>query len=511
MFRARKAKASPLLDVWQEFVRALEPPYELGAVLTAALDVVAAVFPAMGYYAYAGEPTASLLKLRVTRTSTGIPTVGPNYAGLVSGAPIRQTPLEIPPPADPEECALVGPRAEPFMSLAVGPQVVLRASVPEGRRMSDGERQALQAFASRARPLLEVVLYVDALSRKLETRAIGATTQRRAAELALQGDRVLELVCRLGGEALHASVGGLVSFQGTPGQTLWGTGDAGAFLGAFDAPRLLAGAKAKALVWSAPRIPAGLEAVGVRGLVALSFQGAGLFYGCPEPIPPTDHMKEVLGVLARSVGDTLTSLKAARDGQAYLKTLVSVVDLLDAADPFNSAHSVRVAELSATLAAELALPPEDIEEARLAGRLHDLGMAAISLDLPLTEGALTDAKRRLIQNHPEVGADLVGALPASIVSERVVEAIRYHHERVDGLGYPEGLTGDGIPLLAKIVAGAETFVARTSARSYRRGLSEGRALYEVLRLGGTQLDDSVTAALIRAYHSRGVEPTAPER
>lgn len=510
-FGRRRPKALNLVDVWQKFVRALEPPYDLQGVLTAALDVLAALFPAQGYYAYVKEPSSDLLKLKLTRSATNAAIVGPNYAGLVQGGPVRQTPLEIPSTADPDACEIVGAKNDPFLHVSLGPQVALRAAVDAKRQISDAERDALVAFSVRARPLMEVVIYVDALTKRLESRSLGATIQQRATELALGGDRVLGLVCQLGADAVGARAGVLIAVEGGRPVQLWAT-EGGEALGRSLTDRQFLGAvRSRLMVWTAPKLPPQVAALPYQTLAALAFPQAWLFLACPELLTPSAHLKGVFEVLSRTVGQALVGRKESRDASTYLGTLFSAVAMLDAADPYNQRHSDRVSEVSELVARQLRMSPTDVESCRLAGRLHDLGMVAVSLDLPLTEGALSDAKRRLIQVHPTVGADLLAPLVPSVMSQGTVDGVRYHHERLDGLGYPDGLAGERIPLVAKVVGVAETFVARTSNRSYRPGLSEARALFEVEKLSGSQLDGEAVDALLRAFEQKGVVARAPER
>ncbi len=509
--RRRRTRTLNLVDVWQKFVRSLEPPYELQSVLTAALDVLAALFPAEGYYAYVKEPSSDLLKLKLTRSATNAAIVGPNYAGLVQGGPVRQTPLEIPSTADPDACEIVGTKTDPFLHVSLGPQVALRAAVEAGRRVADGEREALVAFGVRARPLLEVILYVDALTKRLESRSLGATIQQRATELALGGDRVLGLVCRLGIEAAGATAGVLIGIEAGRPVQIWATEDGEALGRSLTDRSFLGAVRSRLVVWTAPRLPRQVAALPYQTLAALAFPQAWLFLACPERLTPTPHLKGVFEVLSRTVGQALLGRREARDASTYLGTLFSAVAMLDAADPHNQRHSDRVAEVAERIARRLGLPVAEVEACRLAGRLHDLGMVAVSLDLPLCQGALSETRRNLVRIHPTVGADLLAPLVPGTIAQSVVDGVRHHHERVDGLGYPDGLAGERIPLVARVVGVAETFVARTSNRSYRPGLTEDRALFEIERLAGTQLDGQAVDGLLRAFEEKGIVARAPER
>lgn len=517
LFGRRPARQGSLDEAWQEVLDAMKPPYDLQATLFAALTGLGKLIEAPGYYAYAADAAEGPLLLKATRTATGTPTVGPNYAGLVGGGPIRQAPLDLPIPADPTQLIVDGTKVEPYVSLSCGEQVLLRIAVPARFRLEESARQALLTYAYRLRPLLAVVLYADRLGRRAEENRIEATTQQRALELVLQVDEVLRLVCRLGGEALAATGGYFASWQEGAVETemLW-QGDDQALVEAID-PRQLAAALpvAQAAVWSAPRLPAPVLQLGYKGFVVVPVvagrEHGALVYASKSAIAANDHLRSVLSVLGQSLASTFQgrALSAATTA-SYVEALYAIVDMLDAADPFNQAHSQQVAKVAVSLGRSLGMTSQELSQIEMAGRLHDLGMVAVSLDLPMTKGTLSETSRALIQRHPEIGYDLLASLPEGVASRSVRDAVRYHHERWDGLGYPEGLAGEDIPLSGRLLATAENYVARTSARSYRAGLPPERALFEVDKLRATQLDPAMVDLLLSTMALQGIEPRQPE-
>lgn len=473
-------------DVLRTFTAGLKPPYDLVDALLHALTAFSLLYPAQGYYAYASEAPERPLQLRVTRTATGTPQVGPNYAGLVAGGPVRQAPLELPERPEAVACEIDGPPGEPYLSLQCGGRVVLRASVARGATIGEDTRVRLTAFADRLQPLFALLLHISEVQRKAGTAVLEAASQRHAVELALQVDRVLALVCRLGSESLGAQAGYLWTIRADrEPQLLWRTGKADDLLLALSPHSLLETFPQMELaLWRAPQIPQAVSDLGYQSLTVAVSRGqhdtAVAVFGTVELLEPTPTLRDVLlrliGGMDHSLGGRSTVETMAA---TYLDSLTAVVDLLDAADPYNQAHSDRVAATSEEIAQELGLAPDDVRSAHLAGKLHDLGMAAIALDIPQTHGTLSEDNRNLIREHPDFGAGLLRGLPEWLVPQRVVEAVRQHHERVDGLGYPLGLAADEIGLLGRVVAVAETFVAHTSDRSYRRGLTPERALFEI--------------------------------
>jgi HD-GYP domain-containing protein (c-di-GMP phosphodiesterase class II) len=131
---------------------------------------------------------------------------------------------------------------------------------------------------------------------------------------------------------------------------------------------------------------------------------------------------------------------------------------------------------------------------RLGGWLHDVGKVAIPDAVLNKSGDLEPEERRLLQQHPEIGAEIIQRVAGL---KEAVRAVRHHHERWDGTGYPHGLVAEAIPIEARIVAAADVYSALTSDRTYRKALDRAEALAELDRLAGTQLDPLVVPALVR--------------
>ena len=171
-----------------------------------------------------------------------------------------------------------------------------------------------------------------------------------------------------------------------------------------------------------------------------------------------------------------------------------LLGVLEAQNPFFVGHAARVADLSATVAAVLGLGDATIEELRVAGRLHDLGKLAVPSTVLTARGPLTSEDAALVRMHPAIGAQIL----ATIVSPSIQAAIRGHHERWDGTGYPAGLAGPLISLGARIVGAAEIFDALTSHRAHRAKMSEDVAIDRMQEMAGVALDPSVVDAIVTA-------------
>ena len=172
----------------------------------------------------------------------------------------------------------------------------------------------------------------------------------------------------------------------------------------------------------------------------------------------------------------------------------ALADTVDQRDPYTFEHSRRVAEYSQRIARAMKLRSEDVEQIRLAARVHDLGKIGVPNHILHKEGALTDDEWEIMRDHPEMGYEILAKFPEY---KQGRELVRSHHERYDGLGYPQGLASKHLTLGAQIIAVADTLDAMTSDRPYRSGLPATVAL-EALRDGkGSQFHPDVVATLER--------------
>ena len=167
------------------------------------------------------------------------------------------------------------------------------------------------------------------------------------------------------------------------------------------------------------------------------------------------------------------------------KTIGAIINTLHEKNPREEEHSQRVSDLSRRLAEVLCLSVREIEEIKTVGLLHDIGKIAIHEYLLNKPGKLTPEEFEEVQRHPEIGYRILSSVnDLAEMSEYVLA----HHERWDGKGYPRGLTGEEIPLQARMIAIADAYDAMTSERSYRTPLTEDEAVAELLRNAGTQFD-----------------------
>ncbi|MFD3544006.1 HD-GYP domain-containing protein, partial [Streptomyces sp. NPDC058655] len=192
-----------------------------------------------------------------------------------------------------------------------------------------------------------------------------------------------------------------------------------------------------------------------------------------------------------------------RERAAHRATIRALVQAVDIKDRYTRGHSERVGQASAMIARELGMADDRLEVVRIAGILHDVGKLGVPTRLLRKDGPLTPQERRIIELHPEYGHEMVRGI--GFLGEARA-AILHHHERIDGSGYPYGLTGEQIPVLARVVAVADAFDAMTSTRSYSRARPVPTALAELERCAGVQFDPAMVLALTEAVARHGWHP-----
>jgi diguanylate cyclase (GGDEF)-like protein len=186
----------------------------------------------------------------------------------------------------------------------------------------------------------------------------------------------------------------------------------------------------------------------------------------------------------------LKHLGAGPDKAARYRAAASLAKAVDARDTYTGSHSSRVGDLAARVAERVGLDPEQVELARLAGQLHDLGKLAVPEEILRKPSALTDSEWLVLERHPQIGFRMLDSLGVDPVADLVL----HHHERWDGAGYPDGLAGNEIPIGARIIFVADAYDAMTTDRSYRAKRSHEAALAELRRCAGTQFDPGIVAA-----------------
>ena len=208
----------------------------------------------------------------------------------------------------------------------------------------------------------------------------------------------------------------------------------------------------------------------------------------------TDQIERFIGDLQKS---------AQENRELFIGTVKGLAAAIDGKDPYTRGHSERVSRFSMAIAQRLGLSDEEIEKIRISALLHDVGKIAIDDHILKKPAALTDEEYEIMKKHPQKGYKIMSQIPAM---KEFLPGMYMHHEMVNGKGYPQGLKGDEIPMMGKIVAVADTFDAMTTDRPYQKAMQFDDALARIESFVGTRYDPAVVAALSEACKEGQIKP-----
>lgn len=180
----------------------------------------------------------------------------------------------------------------------------------------------------------------------------------------------------------------------------------------------------------------------------------------------------------------------------FRQSILGFARAIEQNDPYTRGHSDRVAQYSRVIAKEMGLPDQLVEDIFFSGQLHDIGKIGISPQKLNKAGKLNAPEILMFRRHPEMGKEILEPIP---FMRHLISGVYCHHERYDGQGYPQGLAGEDIPLMGRIIAVADTYDAMTSDRSYRKALPVEVALEELRTNAGTQFDPRAVDAFLSAF------------
>jgi putative nucleotidyltransferase with HDIG domain len=264
--------------------------------------------------------------------------------------------------------------------------------------------------------------------------------------------------------------------------------------------------------WLAPQYVV-LCLIGFFLAVAYSFQGdAGIlvftipvlmmYYSQKEYIDRTQKGVQELRRMNQELSGANTRVLEANVAIREMneELLVAFAKMIDARDPFVSDHSAKVAHYATAIATELGLPEEEIVQARQAAFFHDIGKIGISENILHKSAQLDKEEYECVKKHAAIGAQFLETCKGL---RYLVPAVKYHHERWDGGGYPDHLPGERIPLVARILAVCDAVEAMASDRPYHRALPLDAIITEVKYCAGTQFDPRVADAFVRIAAREG--------
>lgn len=192
--------------------------------------------------------------------------------------------------------------------------------------------------------------------------------------------------------------------------------------------------------------------------------------------------------------------RTAQLSRAMEGTIQALARVVEWRDPYTAGHQQRVAELASAIGSEMGLPKDLVDGIRMAGFVHDIGKIAVPSDILNKPGRLSEGEFSLIKEHPKVGYDILKDID---FPWHIAQSVLFHHERMDGSGYPQGLSGDEILLEARILAVADVVEAMSSHRPYRPALGIDDALKKIQENKGISYDPQVVDACIKVFKEKG--------
>jgi putative nucleotidyltransferase with HDIG domain len=219
-----------------------------------------------------------------------------------------------------------------------------------------------------------------------------------------------------------------------------------------------------------------------------------------------EHMLHTLANQIALFLQTVVNYEESRE--AYLEIIRSLVNAIEARDPYTRGHSEQTTKYAVSIAQKLALPAEVIEIVRYAASLHDIGKIGIKENILKKVKKLTADEYSHIKNHPFMGAQILKPIKSL---QEVIPIVYHHHERYDGKGYLDGLQRDEIPIGARILSVADSFEAMTSDRPYHKGLPKEEAMEQLKKSAGSQFDPHVVNAFMEVLEEESLKPIGVER
>jgi response regulator RpfG family c-di-GMP phosphodiesterase len=239
-----------------------------------------------------------------------------------------------------------------------------------------------------------------------------------------------------------------------------------------------------------------------RSMICLPVTLKGKLLGVLEAINKknglfTDEDMELLTALSNQVAVAIENARLYDQmRETFYATVHALADTIEKRDPYTGGHTRRVMNYSLAIGKTMGLSPKEMIDLKLSAILHDIGKIGIKDSILLKNEQLTFDEYNVIIMHPGYGAEILTHIRQL---REIVPGVKWHHEKYDGSGYPDGLKGEAIPLIARIISVADTFDAMTTDRPYRKGLSTQAALEELRAKAGSQFDPVVVDAFVKAF------------
>lgn len=518
LFQHRKLKTLKRKHaIGEKLYSAFEPAAGMEKTVHAALEIVRSLVKAGGYYLYLKDPKNEQYILKAIRYSEEEEgSIAPSYSGLLT----YKKDTDMPPlslPAGAELAAVTLSKVGQVKSLTVpiaGGKGLIRISPVE--KLPTRSKTALDELGLMLGPALDCLLEMENLKNQVGTHIASSKALQYATNTTLDFEATLGMVMTLSLNMIGGS-GGCFLIEEEDGQLRMpylskpNHEEGERFKGDIGAYSMLAqvlGGENILVVSKGDRnygqLPSDLTAAGVEMVILLKVaaknnNGVAAFWY--DEIPEIEaHRLTGLQMMTKRMADLLDSNAKFREiAVSYVEMLRMMVETIDNLEPHTVGYSELMARYSEIIAREMKLDGQEIRDVVLAATLSNIGLFGFSNELLFKPGKYTDFEYDTMKLHSEVGASII---EVTIANPKVASYIRYHHERIDGNGYPEGLKWEEIPLGARIIAVVQTFLASITGRRYREPLPFEKSFQLLHAACGTQLDEAVVEALINWFRKK---------
>lgn len=519
--RGKLKKNTSLSEFNNRVLAGLAPEQGVEKHLNQYLEMIMSVIEVDGYHFYLFDAKSDNYVLRVSR-QTGTKRRGhiePSYSGLVPYEKEKYTPpLGLPRPSELKGVAMIKDGDVPLIEIRInGGDGLIR--IGPVRRVSRKTMGILNNVGELLKPALTMLIAIE--KQKLDVELIMATSKaiNGLAKSNFDADSLRNRMMILSAKMIEAGGCCLIIIQNGKLEVPIISGlekeietqfckdheslyNLAQLVEKLDYCQLSPNEKGFYIV------PLYLVATGLQSMILFkvngrTFKGVAVFWHYQVP-KLEQHRIAAVKMLVSRIGDFFDQQSKFKElSNSYVGALKSLLEATDNLEPHTVGHSDLIANYSVAMAKELRLSVQDIQEIKLAGYFHDVGMLGLSSDILYKPGKYTALEFETMKIHAEVGASIGESV---IGNPKVASYIRHHHERWDGFGYPQGLRGEEIPLGARIIAVADMFAAKLGGRKYREPATFERAITDLLTTSGSQLDPVAVEAFLNWFKRKQADP-----
>lgn len=480
------------------------------------LDIFKSLISAEGYYLYVRDKKSGYYLLKSVRHKEEIEAdIAPSYSGLLSFKNEKYIPpLQLDINTQPKEASIIKQGQARILAVPLGEYGFVH--IVTVRRISSEIKSDLDYAVRVAQSLLNVALNLESLEGQVYTQNISNTAIRSLSVTAhdfmgkcrMLIDLSAKMMGASGGEFLvKAEQGNEDIIQAASNSAVFGEGNhiferINNILGSEELQALTRKDKEFYAV-SDYLVQQGAELLLIVDIPARENKGLAVFWY--NEIPQGDlHRFTGLQLMMKRLADLFDSHNKYKElAKSYLDMLKMMAETIDNLEPCTVGYSELMARYSGIIAREMKFDEKTVADIVLAAKLSNIGVLGFSNELLFKTGKYTETEYEKMKLHAEVGACII---EATVPNNRIADYIRYHHERIDGFGYPTGLKGDNIPEGAKIIAVVQTFLAKINGRRYREPLTFEKALELLKAASGTQLDPAAVEALGNWFKKKQKNP-----